>query len=233
MATTNSPTPGADPVKTKASDHDHHASGPPAPEVIARGYEEDVYDTKTVLSVPLLVVLFFVLAFGTVTVLFSIYSQPPAAPNAHPQAAARNATDLNTRIGRIKRGGEVDQPRLEPLRERTGDARIITRPEVPGVNSPELHPEDLNPTKDRFPELYPAEANRFSLDKAMALNDAALKALFKSSAPALPAGASRHQPTGANAGRGAEDSKAVPPKTHDGKKGTDPAPVPKGKEDKH
>ena len=64
---TPSPNPGADPVKVLApkapgqpSHDDHDTSGPPAPEVIARGYEEDVYDTKTVLSVPALVVFFFV-----------------------------------------------------------------------------------------------------------------------------------------------------------------------------
>ncbi len=215
---------------------DHDLSGPPSAETIKRGYEEDKYDTKTVLSVPLLVVLFFVLAFGTVTVLFSVYSKPTVDPKAHPQAKARNEADLNTRLGRIHRGGEVDQPRLEPLRMRSGEARAITRPELPTGNSPELHPEDLIPNKDRFPELYATDKGRIGLDKTMALDGDALKSLFKSSAPPLVEEASRFAPSGSNAGRGGEGSQVVVPKVPEVKppapKTTEPAPTPKGKENK-
>lgn len=187
------------------SSDDHDVSGPPSAETIKRGYEEDVYDTKTVLSVPALVILFFVLAFGTVTVLFSLLAHPAADPNANPQALARNDQPLNNRLGRIGRGKEVDQPRLEPLRQRTGNARAITRPEVsePGANSPELHPEDLIPTRERYPALFASGSDRVGIDKTLALSNDALKALFKSSGPALPGDASQHAPSGSNAGRGA------------------------------
>src|SRR4051812_36506717 len=80
-------TPLAPKVPGSPAADEHDTSGPPAPEVIKRGYEEDVYDSKTVLSVPLLVILFFVLAFGTVSVIFYFIAYPKNGdPNAHPQA---------------------------------------------------------------------------------------------------------------------------------------------------
>lgn len=244
MATTNdplhggptpSPNPGADPVKVLApkqpgapSADDHDTSGPPAPEVIARGYEEDVYDAKTVLSVPLLVVLFFVLAFGTVTVLFSIYSKPTVDPNANPQAKARNEKALNERIGKIGRGREVDQPRLEPLRERTGDARAITRPEKPGVNSPELHPEDLIPNKEHYPELYKTADGVTPLDVTLALTDEQLKgnSRFKSANVPAPHEAARQVSGGASAGRGPDSAPPQVPAAKDAPKDNPKTPTP-------
>ena len=247
MATTNdpleggptpSPNPGADPVKTLApkepgapSHDDHDTSGPPAPEVIARGYEEDVYDTKTVLSVPALVVVFFVLAFGTVTVLFSVIAKPAADPNAHPQAKARNEADLNSRLHRIGRGREVDQPRLEPLRERESrgkaDATAITRPEKPGVNSPELHPEDLIPDAKRYPELYQSGGDRVSLDKLLAVDNEGLKGLFKSSAPPLGEDPPYSSYSGSDAGRGAHRGRVVQPEPKAAEVKKEAAPEPK------
>ena len=98
-----------------------------------------MYDAKSVFSVPLLVVLFFVLAFAVTTALFAYFSTPPANPRANPQAVARNEVPLNERIARLGRGKEIDQPRLEAIRERAGYERAITSPEIPGVNSPEIH----------------------------------------------------------------------------------------------
>src|SRR4051794_37984981 len=111
MANTN-PVPGSPP----ADDHSPH--GPPSPEVIARGYEADVYDSKTVLSVPILVILFFVLAFGTVTVIFSFIAYPKSDDRAHPRAAGRNKAPLDDRLARIDRDPDKGngQPRLEPLK---------------------------------------------------------------------------------------------------------------------
>jgi hypothetical protein len=175
MTNTNNPqgAPAAD---------DHGGIGPPSPEVIARGYEADTYENSTVISVPLLVLLFFVLAFGTVTIIFSFIAYPKKGvnPNAHPGAAGRNKEPLNERLNRIGRGHEVDQPRLEPLKLRSGDARAISRPElsVAEGNSPELHPEDLIPNKDRFPALYAGGNGRIGLDKTMGLSDEGLKCYF-------------------------------------------------------
>lgn len=192
---------------------DHDTSGPPPAEVIARGYETDGYDNTSVLSVPLLVLLFFVLAFGTVSVIFYFIAYPKADPMAHPAAAERNKAPLNERMARLGRGKEVDQPRLEPLKLRSGDARAIPRPELPVVdgNSPELHPEDLRPTKERFPALFAGGPGKQGLDATMALSDDKLKGLFPVQKPDTKPTDSRHLPTAANAGRGAEDSKAEVP----------------------
>ncbi len=245
---TPSPNPGADPVKVLAptppgapAADDHDVSGPPSPETIKRGYEEDVYDAKTVLSVPLLVILFFVLAFGTVSVLFSIYREPTKDPAAHPAAKARNEAELNARIGRFGRGKEIDQPGLEAMKQRTAmpggkaDARAITRPEVPGVNSPELHPEDLIPNPDRYPQLYTAGGT--GLDKTMALTDDQLKGMkaFKSSGGPAPNEAMRHVSGGASAGRGPDAALPTAPGAkkpdphHPDPKAPTPAPPPKEK----
>ena len=70
MSSTN-PEPGRDPLGalthlpagTPAHD-DHNGAGPPTDAVIKRGYEEDGYDNKSVIGVPILVIVFFVLAFS-------------------------------------------------------------------------------------------------------------------------------------------------------------------------
>ena len=204
MATTN-PNPAHD---------DHAPSGPPSAEVIARGYEADGYDTKSVLSVPLLVVVFFVLAFITVTIIFSFIAGTVADPKANPWAVARNKAPLNERLGRTERGSkDVDQPRLEPLTVRRGgdQARAKNEPLLAEGNSPQLHPEDLIPTKDRFPELYANGQNRYGLDRTMTLSDEALKTLFPVQAGGARPADSQHVPTAANAGRGAEESVVAAP----------------------
>lgn len=200
--------------------HDAPALGAPDQETVKRGYEADTYDAKSVLSVPFLVILFFVLAFGTVTLLFRWLAYPAGDPNAHPGATARNKASLNERMARIHRGGEVDQPRLEPLRIRTGDkdeSRSITRPEAKDGNSPELHPEDLIPTKERYPALFKTEANKYGLDRTLELSDAALANLFPVAKAGTKPGSSLTAVTGSNAGRGVSpelpkvETPALPP----------------------
>jgi hypothetical protein len=220
MSSTN-PDPGrpADPVSglthtAPGSPHadNHDVSGPPAPATIARGHEVDSYDATSVFSVPLLVVLLFALAFVTVTVIFYFIAPSTVDPGAHPQAAEQNSADLNTRMGRIHRGGEVDQPRLEPLRTRSGDLRAITRPELPTGNPPELHPEDLRPSPTNTPALYRGGAGKLTIDEAM---EAALKKdknYLPHAAAQSKAQDSAHRPTASNAGRGFGPSKAEPPK---------------------
>lgn len=209
MATTEK-TPGSPPAD------DHGGISGPSPETVARGYEEDVYDSRTVLSVPILVILFFVLAFGIVTILFSVIAYPNASSRAHPQAAERNKRPLNERLRDNERGlsdprtGD-GQPRLEPLRQRSGDARAITRPELPTGNSPEIHPEDIRPTPERFPELYAAGADRVGLGKVMDLNNGALQSLFPTGPGAAPLIDSQHTPTLANAGQGAAEARVILP----------------------
>lgn len=202
---------------------DHDRMGPPSDETVRRGYELDTYDAKSVISVPLLVVLFFVLAFGTVTVLFNVIerSYRKGDPKAHPEAVERNKRPLNERIAGIGTDGQGgksvrEQPRLEPLRQRAGGelARAITQPETPEGNSPELHPEDLRVTKERFPALYQTGGGKYSLGAVMdpkVVGDEQLKALFPVQTNGSRPIDSQHVPTGSNAGRGAEASAAVAP----------------------
>jgi hypothetical protein len=208
---------------------DHDRMGPPSEETIRRGYELDAYDTKSVISVPLLVILFFVLAFGTVTIIFSQIAYPKKGdPGAHPAATERNKRPLNERLAGIGRDESTkqtrEQPRIEPLKQRTGGelARAITRPETAEGNSPELHPEDLRVTKERFPTLYESGGGKHGIDKVMGLTDDKLKDVFKVQQNGTKPLDSRHLPSASNAGRGAEESVATPPaapKLKDEKKG--------------
>ncbi len=211
MSSTN-PTPGKDPVSVLAptapgqpAPDEHDRAGPPDAAVIARGYEADTYDRNSVISVPILVLTFFFLAFVTVTIMFKYMEPTPNDPNAHPLAVNRNNPDLNDRMRRIHRGGEVDQPRLEPLKLRADEkdkpARGITRPELPTGNSPELHPEDIRPSPENTPALYRKTDGRIPLDEAM---DAALKngTLLKAAKDGHAPVPFFEGPTAANAGRG-------------------------------
>ena len=211
---------------------DHDRAGPPAKEVIDRGYEEDRYDSKTVLSVPLLVILFFVLAFGTVSVIFYFIAYPNPDPRAHPGAAARNKRPLNERLNELGRGKEADQPRLDVLKQldTRHNPRAITRPPLPteAGNSPDLHPEDLRVSKDKFPMLYGTGPNKtgYGLDKTMELSKEALEKLFPVQKDGTAPANSRHVPTASNAGRGDADSVAAPPALP-GSRPKEPAPPPK------
>jgi hypothetical protein len=222
MSTTNPP-----PGQPQPDDHSPH--GPPPQEVIDRGYEADVYDAKTVLSVPLLVIFFFVGAFSVVSVLFWVIAYPKSDGKAHPAAAEHSKLPLNERLKENYRGPKdgTGQPRLEPLKLRSGESRAITRPELPvsDGNSPELHPEDIRVSKDKFPALYTTGGNKVGLDKTMALPADKLKALFPvQKDPSNPV-SSQHTPTAANAGRGADESLVTTP----GPTKPDAAPPPKPK----
>ena len=96
----------------------------------------------------------------------------------------------------------------------SGNSQAITRPET-GNNPPYLHPEDVRAEPGRTPELYrtgagPGNAQRTPLDKIIATAD---KNLFKTMAKGggVPL-ASTNVPSAMNAGRGAEDSTAEPPR---------------------
>lgn len=242
MATTSDPgrhdpgrqmVPPAPPGQPQPDDHAPH--GPPSKEVIDRGYEEDVYDARTVLSVPLLVILFFVLAFGTVSILFAFIAHPKPSGKAHPAAAEANRRAINERLKDNYRGPEngEGQPRLEPLKVRDGQSRAITRPELPVSegNSPELHPEDLRVSKDKFPALYNTGPNKYGLDRTMELPSEALAKLFpaRQGTNASRPLNSQHTPTAANAGRGAEESTAETP----GPEKPPTAPAPREVKEKH
>lgn len=199
-----------------STNHDGGGLGKPSDEAMRLGYEPDGYDPTSVISVPLLVILFFVLAFAATTILFGYFAPNPGDPNAHPMAKARNEASLDERLARINRGGEVDQPRLEPLRVRTGDSRAITRPETKEGNPPYMHPEQNRANRELTPELYRAgwtgkdkQSARIPIDDIL---DGKVKNLFPVQKSGTNPTSSVHLPTAANAGRGAEHSLAEMPK---------------------
>jgi hypothetical protein len=192
---------------------DHGPSGPPAAETIARGHEIDAYDTRSVVSVPLLVVLFFILAFGTVSVIFYFIFPSSEDPTAHPMAAEDNKKEIT------ERNDEVTAPRLDNFRHLQGHSRSMSSLEKPTGNSPWIHPEDLRVNPTNTPALYmtgwtnAGKTNaRISIDDAMELAAKKESNILKArSTSAVPNG-SENVPTAANAGRGDGSSKAVPPK---------------------
>jgi hypothetical protein len=192
---------------------DHDVSGPPAAETIARGHEIDSYDTTSVFSVPLLVVLFFVLAFGTVSVIFYFIFPTPEDPKAHPMAVEDNQRAIPDRHN------DVPNPPLDNFRHLQGNARSITSLERPIGNSPWIHPEDLRVNPDNTPTLFRGgwldagkTRARLSIDDAIAIAARKDSAVLKTSAtPAAPI-ASQNLSTAANAGRGEGSSAAPPPR---------------------
>ena len=229
MSSTN-PEPGRDPVGHLAptppgapgaqDTHGGAAAGGPSEAVIKRGYEEDRYDSTSVISVPILVIVFFVLAFGVVTVLFRFIHVPAADPNAHPMVVERNNMPLDKRLDRIHRGGEVDQPRLEPLRmlnPNEGDPRAITRPPLAEGNSPELHADDIFPSPENTPALYQSgwtdpnkTSARITIDEAMKVWLAPKNNLFQVQKPGMAPPSSTDIPSAANAGRGGQSQPSSP-----------------------
>lgn len=207
---------------------DHGGLSQPSAEALKLGYEPDGYHTATVISVPVLVIVFFVLAFTATTLLFGYFTRNAnKGVETHPLAVDRNKADLNDRLRRIGNGSEVDQPRLEPLRTRSGNARAITRPEDnDGSNPPYMHPEDNRADATRTPELFRLAWE--GKDKKVAvvpLSDvmtAKLPKLFPVQAHGTKPPSSEHLPTASNSGRGAEHAEAVMPKLPSGPQ----APVP-------
>jgi hypothetical protein len=178
--------------------------GAPAPEVIRRGYEEDGYDTKSVISVPVLVVGFFVAAFTAVTIMFSYFRHTPDDPMANPQTVKDNSRPLNERIAATPERGRPEP--LVMLDERGGNARSITRPPLKEGNPPEYHPEDIRPSLENTPTLFETQWDGKSKFARVPLSEAkaaALKGgLLKARADGHRPPASSDVPTGSNAGRG-------------------------------
>ena len=217
MSTTKDPAPSDNPGSTPGAIGGDQPGVDPA--AIARGHEADGYDTASVVSVPLLVIGFFLTAFVVTTGVFWYATKREAAdPNTHPEAAARNAEPLNTRLNRIYRGGEVDQPRLEPLVLREDGSQTYSRKPLAQGNSPQIHPEALRVSKENTPALYVAgwvdqgkKIARIPIDEAMKValkdKDGVLKAAKTDTKPVE----SQFRPSAANAGRGAGESKVVAP----------------------
>jgi hypothetical protein len=130
-------------------------------------YEPDKFAVKTILAVPIAVIVTGLLAFITTWLLFSnIFDPKLQEPADVPGAAVRNAAPLNDRFGRISStdpNAEVQQPRLEGLEKtqvypRDGDpnnaegknlitSQMTTTQATKEGNSPKYHAEQLRPDK--------------------------------------------------------------------------------------
>ena len=182
------------------------------PAAIKRGHEADGYHAASVLSVPLMVVGFFLTAFAVTSGVFYFVTKPETDPSAHPGAAARNAPPLNDRLNRTYRGGEIDQPRLEPLVLRDEGGQTFSRQPLKQGNSPQIHPEALRVSKENTPALFATgwvdqgkKVARIPLSDAM---DIALKGgVLKAAKNETKAATSEHTPSAANAGREAREHK--------------------------
>lgn len=167
MATTN-PQPGAGPqwpadVTNLDRPDDSGGGGGVDPAALRAGHEPDVFAVKPILSIPLAVVVTFLIAIPLAAAVFFIVYKPEGQrsedPFAHPEARARNEAPLDERLARLDRAGadsntqyrELDQPRLEPLRLLENNGQTTTQPDLPKGNSPYLHPEDV--AYDRYPGL--------------------------------------------------------------------------------
>jgi len=133
-------------------------------DAIKAGHEPDAFTVKPIMSIPIAVVVTFVVAFSVAAGVFAFMMNRASytSPQAHPDGVARGSAKLTERLERIDRAGsngnksrEVDQPRLEPLKRLANDGRFTTQLELPTGNSPQIHPEEIFP--DRVAALQRAE----------------------------------------------------------------------------
>ncbi|MBX9581690.1 MAG: hypothetical protein K2X87_15415 [Gemmataceae bacterium] len=194
MSTTNphghGPEPGAGrewpaDVTDLSRPDDSGGGGGVDPSAVRAGHEPDVFQVAPILSIPLAVVVTFVIAFGVATAVFFFVLKPDDGrsedPFAHPEAKARNDAPLDQRLARLDRAGadsntrfrELDQPRLEPLRLKEYDGQVTSRTDLPAGNQPEIHPEDIAP--GRYPGLQrggwvePGKVARLPIGEAIKL----------------------------------------------------------------
>jgi len=194
------PTKGSDgnwPNKVTDPHAPDDSAGPAQiPEAVMKaGHEPDLASGKSIVPVPLAVLAFFVIAFGTTTALVAWVLIPGKLDKlANPQAVKQNSADLNTRIGRIDHDPkkQEQQPRLEWIRETNLDDQAVNftaQPTIKG-NSPEFHPEDLRPTGK-----YASELGLDSNDKGMIPIEFAMKIAAEKAKGILPVAEKPVDPT--------------------------------------
>lgn len=135
-------------------------------------YEPDQFAVKTILAVPVAVVITGLIAFGVTWMLFSnVFDPRIQEPPDNPAAAARNKAPQNDRFGRISSTdpkAEVQQPRLEGLQKTEVYARDGNPENAKGRNLITSQMSTTQPTKDGNSPRYHAEQLR--PDKIKSLN---------------------------------------------------------------
>jgi len=143
------------------TEHDAPPNSDVNPEALKQGYEPDNINVRTILYVPVAIVITFVLAYGVVTLIIDSLREGHKAPGDNFPAVARNDAPLNKRLDRISSTdpkAEVKQPRLEGADELTTKVPPYVQSSVPTKedkkgNSPHYHPEDLRTTSEHAKAL--------------------------------------------------------------------------------
>jgi hypothetical protein len=139
------------------------------PESIKAGHEADVVHVRTILYVPVALVITFALCYGVVTLIVNYMRSPSRNPAGTSLAANYNRTavqqdELNKQLDRISSTdpkADVRAPRLEGLDTLSSKVAPYVESSVPTKegNSPHYHPEDLRAGSKkadgsyRWPEL--------------------------------------------------------------------------------
>ena len=207
-------------VKHMSHGDDHGGGGGVDPTSIRRGHEEDVSNVSAIWSIPIAVVVFVLLGLAAATGSFIYFTNRSPDPAANPVAVERNRASLNERLGRLGRAGQgsefPDQPRLEGLPQREGNAMMTSQVPLKDVNPPMFHPEDLRASN--FPQLNragwvePGKVARIPITEAMSLS--VKDHLFPVRKDPVKLTPAFEGATGANAGRGLPKAPAAPAK-HD------------------
>jgi hypothetical protein len=148
-----------------ATDGAHGGEFVPAGPTHDAAYEPDKFAVKTILAVPAAVIVTGIIAFVVTWLLFSRIFDPQInnPPVENPAAAKRNSEPLNDRLKRISSTdpkAEVQQPRLEGMRQTETYQRdngpditteMSTTKATEDGNPPRYHADDLRP--DRIKEL--------------------------------------------------------------------------------
>lgn len=154
-----------------------HETDPPGVEdaSLKAGHEPDRFQVKGILYVPAAVVVLLIFAYTCITSIFGALRARDARADAaaNPITKAINDETINKRFSRISSTDEkapVKQPRLEMLREtkepNTEEDPAFYRTKqwvpTPGVNPPEITPQDLRP--ERY--VDPATGQRILVERA-------------------------------------------------------------------
>jgi hypothetical protein len=167
MTTENRPHEGSQPVSHPPGEgipsHGHDTPDNRVlidPIALAQGHEPDTVHARTILYVPLALVVTFAIAYAVVTAIVSgTRGAGVREPSNNPRAAVRGEEPINERVARISSSdakAEVRQPRLEGAEQFKMDPGAAPNnqdpyyfrsrlPEEEG-NSPQYHPEDLRPS---------------------------------------------------------------------------------------
>ena len=149
-----------DPVPTGPHGEEVAGSFVPSGPTHDLGYEPDRFAVKTILVVPVVVIITGFLAFVVTDLIFGAFFAPKHhVPEPQVRSGAeQNAAPLNDRLARISStdpNAEVLQPRLEgaQLREVYGKGENAITPEMITTqptrdkNPPRVHAEDLRPER--------------------------------------------------------------------------------------